>query len=462
MSPRLVLLFAGFLVAPALAGCVNTSEVPAAIGLDDAAPAPSLFSTPLALETSDDVSEPMIMVDSEGRIFISAPTGVPSSSPLFISEDNGTTFTRVEPNPTPLGGGDTSIAIGPHDEIYLTDLWAGSSTILSSADHGKTWFAMPAASQIPYHDREWNTVDSQGVAYYLGRTFTPGVAAWVSKSTDGGKTWIHAGNPWNQILPGDANQGRQDGNFFTNPKTDEIAVVYSCANMGVCLSRSSDQGTTWKPVVAAKGEGSIANIFPAATADVDGNWYVSWAETRGDDKVIRMAWSADGDTWSEPVDVASGAGNRVFPWMVAGDAGRVAIAWYETATPGDNNDAAAMKDASWSLVSAFSYDALGVAPTFTLHNVTTDALHVGSVSTGGTLGDADRSLGDFFTIALDIHGFVHYTFIESLDGKTVCMYARQTGGDSLYANGHKPGHEHEPPANATRALVGTLVDEPFA
>lgn len=189
MRSRVSALFFLALAAPAFAGCLDV-ESPSGL-LDpttDLLQGPT-YSAPLELPDSGDGSEPMLAIDSEGRIYMSAPSGVPSTSPLFISEDGGATWTRVEPNPTQrLGGGDTSIAIGPNDEVYITDLWAGSSTILVSTDHGKTWSASPVASPVPYHDREWNTVDSKGVAYYLARTFTPGFATWVSKSTDGGKT----------------------------------------------------------------------------------------------------------------------------------------------------------------------------------------------------------------------------------------------------------------------------------
>lgn len=450
MRPSAPHLLSVALVAAALTGCLQAD--PPAADVDpngDGAPLPSFFSTPLDLPDSGDTSEPHIAIDSEGRIFISAPSGVPSNSPLFISEDGGATFTRVEPNVGPLGGGDTSIAIGPDDTVYITDLWVGSSTMLVSNDHGKTWWNSPVASPVPYYDREWNTVDSKGVAYHLGRTFTPGVAAWVSKSIDGGKTWIHAGNPWNSALPDDANKGRQDGPFFTNPGTDAIGVVYSCAQDAVCISTSEDEGMTWAPVVVAQGAGSPRNIFPAGAADLDGNWYVAYAERAEESTQVFLVSSADGKTWGEPVQVTSGPGVRLFPWMVAGDGGRVAVTWYGTDATGDNNDAEDMKDAQWDVFVAYADDATSAAPEFRIEKATPEPIKEGTVSTGGLGGEADRSLGDFFSIALDPQGRVHLAYVKSLDGKTTLVHAKQLGGEPLYASPRGPSTEE--PTGAARA-----------
>jgi hypothetical protein len=457
MSARSPLLLAVAIVAAAFAGCLQGGTPGALVDPNDATDGARVYSLPLDLPDSGDASEPHIGIDSEGRIFITGPSGVGSGSPLFISEDGGATFVRVMPNLGRLGGGDTSIAIAPDDTLYLTDLWVGSSTMLVSSDHGKTWWNSPIAGPVPYYDREWNTVDGKGVAYHLGRTFTPGVAAWVSKSTDGGKTWIHAGNPWAHALPGDANQGRQDGPFFTNPGTDAIGVVYSCATRAVCLSTSADQGMTWTPVVAAQGEGSVANIFPAGAADHDGNWYVAYAEREEDSTQIFMASSPDGETWSAPVQVTSGPGVRLFPWMVAGEGGRVALAWYETSATGDNNDEQDMKGAQWHVYTAQSLDAAGPMPTFRVDRVTPEPIKEGTVSTGGLGGEADRSLGDFFSIALDPEGRVHVAYVKSLGGETTLVHAKQVAGEPLYAAGRAPAHGHDAAATGGQVALPAPV-----
>lgn len=447
-----------------LAGCVQPAITPGATDAP-AGPATALGFSPLTpTDASKYGSEPSVAVDSKGRIYVSAPSGLTSASYLWVSEDDGASWKQLDPNPFKangkgLGGGDTSIAIGPDDSVWVTDLWAGSSTVSVSKDGGKTWTASPVGSQVPYNDREWNTVDSKGRGYYLGRTFTPGVATWVARSDDGGLTWLQVGNPWISGPGADeANMGRQNGGMIANPKTDAIGVVYSCATRAVCVSTSSDQGMTWKQAVAARGEGSVANLFPAIAADTDGNWYVAYAESVKDGgHVIKIAASADGRTWGEPIAVTTTSATRLMPWIVAGDPGRVAVAWYETDVLADSNDVGKMKDARWNVALAVGVDALGESPTFDVRNVSAEPVHKGSVSTRGlSPGDPnppDRGLGDFFTIALDPQGKAHLSFgVGSKGEKFSTVHARQLEGPSLYAAGHAP----ERAAQGKSALDGVL------
>lgn len=449
LAPALVLVLL-------LAGCVQPGLTPGALLPTNPLQTTSLAFTPLvSVDAAKYGSEPSIAVDSKGHIYVSAPAGLGRASYLWKSEDNGTTWKQLDynafklPNGQGLGGGDTSIALGPDDSVWVTDLWVGSSTVSVSKDGGKTWLASPIGSPVPYNDREWNTVDSKGHGYYLGRTFTPAIAAWVSRTDDGGLTWVHAGNPW-IAAPGadDANLGRQDGSFITNPKTDAIGVVYSCATRAVCVSTSSDLGVSWTPVVAARGEKAINNVFPTMAADADGNWYVSYAEGDNEGVTIKMATSTDGKTWSEPINVTTTAATRLMPWMVAGDAGRVAISWYETDTIANSNDVTAMKEATWNVALAVATNGLDAAPTFDIANVSDAPIHKGTISTRGLNPNdpnpPDRGLGDFFMIALDPHGKVHLSFgIGSRGGdKFQTVHAAQTAGPSLYVEGHKSGADH--------------------
>src|SRR5581483_2276816 len=276
--PMRALALVALLFAASFAGCFSTPDAPTAV-----APASTATEGTVAFEALPipDVrmSEPSIGITPDGHVFISGPAGLGNPSRMVESDDGGKTWKRNDPHATKLGGGDTSIAIGLDGAIYVTDLWAGSSTISSSHDGGKTWFNQPLADQVPFDDREWNTVDASGVAYYLGRNFSPGEAAFVSKSTDGGITWVHVGEPWNRALAGDANQGQQDGPFLANLATGQLGVVYTCTGNQVCVSTSAkgDAGVTWSPVVAAKAPGRPGNDFPAMAVDTAGNWYVAYA-----------------------------------------------------------------------------------------------------------------------------------------------------------------------------------------
>jgi hypothetical protein len=149
------------------------------------------------------------------------------------------------------------------------------------------------------------------------------------------------------------------------------------------------------------------------------------------------------------------------PWIVAGDPGRVAIAWYETDNLADSNDVAKMKDATWNVALAVSTDALNETAWFDVANVSSEPVHKGSVSTRGlSPGDPnppDRGLGDFFTIALDPEGKVHLAFgVGSRGEKFLTTHARQLAGPSLYVAGHAPGHEEHDDKGAFDALLSKL------
>ena len=187
--------------------------------------------------------------------------------------------------------------------------------------------------------------------------------------------------------------------------------------------------------------GSVGNDFPALAADVAGNWYVAYSSLTKDGSQAWLASSSDGKSWREPVAITSGIGNALFPWIVAGDAGHVAIAWYGSATPGNSNDAKAMKDAVWNVEIATSFDALSAAPRFATARVTGSPMHAGTISTHGLdptdPSAPDRSLGDFFTIALDPQGRVNVAYERSLDGAANLEWTR-IEGLSLYASGAAP------------------------
>src|SRR5437868_1378519 len=62
------------------------------------------------------------------------------------------------------------------------------------------------------------------------------------------------------------------------------------------------------------------------------NVYVAWADNTAGTIDIYVSVSKDrGATWSAPARVRTGLTVSVFPALVAGDAGRAAVAWYGTA-----------------------------------------------------------------------------------------------------------------------------------
>jgi hypothetical protein len=113
-----------------------------------------------------------------------------------------------------------------------------------------------------------------------------------------------------------------------------------------------------------------------------------------------------GKTWSTPITVAHTNSGRVFwPWIAAGDAGRVSVVWYQTDKVVDVD----CEDASITIGEAHILNALAPTPKINSTLVGGRPIHTGSVCQGGTLCVAenkDRRLGDFFTNAVDHRGCV--------------------------------------------------------
>src|SRR5438552_8584108 len=92
------------------------------------------FETPSVVDTVQTFGEPDIGLDSQGRVFVSGPTGTGTQrSVWFGSVDGGHTFRTISPGPPPSalagteappGGGDTDIAFDRSGKQYFVDLYA--------------------------------------------------------------------------------------------------------------------------------------------------------------------------------------------------------------------------------------------------------------------------------------------------------------------------------------------------
>ncbi len=149
-------------------------------------------------------------------------------------------------------------------------------------------------------------------------------------------------------------------------------------------------------------------------------------------------------------------GDALWPWLSAGDDGRVALTWYQTL---EGN-----QDAFYVFV-AYSMNGMGttatcsdgstvfIPPQFRVANASGRPIHQGKICLSGTTCNAnpnfeggDRRLGDFFTINFDHKGNL---FIASADttlkntlggGKPVGnpIFIKQTAGDKMLAEPDEP------------------------
>jgi len=442
LSRHSILAVALVLVGAAVAGCV--SQTPADVKQASAS-LPDLtkpvFAATKLLDTVRAGGEPVIAITPKGTILVGAHPGwthtryppspnlvepATGQSYMWRSTDNGTTFAPVGlpgangVGPRGIGQGvsDPDFAIDKNGRIYFTDLEGLASASVSwSDDDGQTWLMgndVAASFGGGPIDRNWLAAQGTDV-YFEGNYFQNGEQ--ILKSTDGGITWSVVGQPPCEqqfVVP--------------QPKT----ILVGCPT-GMAVS--TDDGAHFEPrlVPGAKAE-SRGMSLPAL--DAAGNVYVTWAAADG----IYVAGTRDlGKTWSHPINLAKAGGltgTNVWPWVVAGDAGRVAVLWYGTNATGGPANATG----DWFVYEATVLDAMNDTAQVSATQVTPKPIFQGHICQNGTTCQADpspagdRRLGDFFEAAVDAQGYVHVVYAVALgDSISHPGYSKQTGGIPLKA-----------------------------
>ena len=200
--------------------------------------------------------------------------------------------------------------------------------------------------------------------------------------------------------------------------------------------------------------------FPTMAIDSAGNLYAVWSQAPQDpntcqitgNTVLKYSYSTnEGTTWSAPATVPTpGLRNNVFPWLAAGDNGRVDVAWYGTPTPADpaNPDCGtdggghggpdATTNGIWSLYLAQTLNGHAASPTFTTPILAGEHhIHKGTIQTliGGQCGD--RTLGDFLQLRVGSMGEAQIAYADSNNADEPFaphgMYVKQNGGSSVSA-----------------------------
>ena len=204
--------------------------------------------------------------------------------------------------------------------------------------------------------------------------------------------------------------------------------------------------------------GAIFAHWPSIAIDKAGTLYMVWdtapagshngGQGCGNDtrnattNAIQYAYSKDdGASWSKVVTLAAPSDRQVFwPWLAAGDAGRISVVWYETDRSVDIDCApVSLRIKETTIINADKPN-----PPFEVVDAAGRAIHYGTVCQGGTTCVAtgeDRRLGDFFTNAPDARGCVMIASGDTTawDDTTFTTLAyslpiiiRQNKGPSLY------------------------------
>ena len=432
------------------------------------------FSKPIHVDarSANQTGEPSIAVAPDGTEYIVAPDGPGVRTPgalgasgaggslVWRSDNRGRSWTLLGSYDVPTGGGDSDIAVAPNGTLYASGLsYAACSTIGVSTDKGQTWLNDPLAgcAKLPVlNDRQWtatygnnvvNTaigdsaegniefirsavatpvvIPSPSLELYSGGDYQwPGTLAVDQRNGTSYVVWNTTGAPNNCDQSSGADSCKPTAASTTTPDKIYVSVVRNGATSAP------------KPTLVASRKFDSFDSFVADAVDKAGNVYVVWSERH---PAQQQTWTMlsvsrnGGRTWSAPVKVERTPSTTVFPWVTAGDAGRIAISYYGTTSRGNSPQKLTTKGAPWSVYSSFSTD---FGRTFSEYR-TTGTMQKGPICTSGTgCASGSRNLLDFFETAADPQGCLVTTYADnSANGSAaIVSYVRQKSGPGLHAS----------------------------
>jgi hypothetical protein len=436
----------------------------------------------------DQSQEPEIKVDIFGNIYVTGIHGVPGGVDLWKSTDKGGSFVYLgQPDGAQdkcspagpvlcqngLGGGDDAIDVSNGGYLYISSLWAGSVTMSSSYDGGtggvtpgQAWQVNPVAANVPSDDRQWVAAYGPQTVYlsYAVTALTRppgGIGIFVSKSTDGGKTFT----PASEItVPTTLDTVNVQGNMVVDQYTGYIYTSYipNGADNVIKVARSTDGGGSWSLITAYTGPLGTTNrgVFPILAVDRGGNLHLAFTKSDATGHTnchIFLTSTANPTaatpTWTTAVQVDNGAANAsaCLPWIVAGSPGAVDVTWLgSTALSPDT------ANSTWHVFFAQVTNALNANPTVAQAQVEVAVMHNHSICFDG-LGCANagvpdgepgnRDMAEYYTMTLDPDGNANIVYPDSVNGACgtekdplglilICTakpwFTKQTAGASAY------------------------------
>jgi hypothetical protein len=460
-----------------------------------------------AVDTKElNVAEPSINVAPDGAIYIAGPAGfgglrAPIQAPdqladqqsggdmLWRSDDGGQTWKYLQSYDGTFGGGDSDVTSAPNGTIYASGLDLACVTVAASIDRGEHWVNNPAGctTQAGLDDRQWNDVDGNqavvtafgglvGLAFIRSVVSTGAVVNGPTIFADGGDDY-----QW----PGVVAVDQRNGTSYLAWNTDDDDNNDCDSATTGCDPMSAQHTDDIRIVAFPRGATSSPNFVNVATdrddtfdafvdVDVDkaGNVYVVWNERHPD---VQETWTVlstsqdGGQTWSEPVKVNSTPKTTAFPWVSAGDDGRIAVSYYGTDATGLSPEVLA-GNPDWYVFSSYSTDG---GQTFSEYQTTPNSLHQGKVCTSGTgCATGTRDLLDFFETDYDADGCLVTAYADNSrdtvsptgqrtsDKNTIVSFARQTSGPGLLADtscGAPTAQLAEVPSTALLGAIAAVV-----
>jgi hypothetical protein len=420
-----------------------------------------------------------------------------------------------KPNVTCAGGGDSALTHDKVNRIYFADLQGLTNVSNSvSSDQGGTWNTTCNAANDAGVDRPWvatfGNPQAGGALYQTvdqteqcigacepdlgqvgsniveitrsqdGVTFTPipaqqiepdGIVSGIVTDSTGGVYIAHTGlvDGTAKLIGGSDSNGNDNAVVVVRfPKGYNSTTATPLTNGQTLCQISPTTCTTYIAYRAPLNSSGTSKVtvgqdFTPIAIDRADNLYVVWAQASVDSSTgsvnggsqIYMAVSTDhGAHWGAPVRVSAGTPTlktNLFPWIAAGDAGRVDVVWYGTPTLGSCPSQPCGSSAisgHWSVMMAQSLNAItngkpNTAPTFSITPVSEVSNHFGAICTMGigcTTG-GDRGLLDFLSVTVGRKGEANVVWADAVnananggEASALIAFNRQVGGASLYAN----------------------------
>jgi hypothetical protein len=251
----------------------------------------------------------------------------------------------------------------------------------------------------------------RNVVYYA---FNQIAGGRVAISLDGGLTFPYTAVSFTTTC--DPPVGGLHGHVTAGPDGTVYVPARNCG--GPLVARSTDNGLTWSQVEVHPEVGTArCDKNPEVAIDTQDNVYLVWP---GSDNLLYLATSDDhAQTWgtahrAAPPDIQT----ATMPVIVAGDPGRIALAYYGTKDSAEAPDDVD-EDTRWHLYYAYSTNAMDGEPVFTTIQLTPDddPIQVGPISTNGCGAPAgSRNLLDFIDIVMDLDGRPYVAFADGCIG----------------------------------------------
>lgn len=323
-----------------LAGCLALSPAEPPPASDFAAlPVAERFATYTKIDAGGD-AETSHVVSEDGQLILACSHGgFTQPSPLWVSEDGGSSFRRLEPTPSPPVGGDCDVAMTPDGSWYMIYDNLASISVVGTSDKGATWrFSHVTSVLIGNGDRPWiQPVGNDLYVTYSDLMSNQPILLLFSKSVDQGRTWSVPDVV--TLPPNEEETNCWVGHMVTSEEGRRIEIPLNCwfqADIGspsgsIYLATSTDAGATWTLPLITTGIG-----VPTASLGSDGTLWLSYVSPGSLATTMQVVARLPGaTTFVGPMyaGVVRDAGFD-WPWIDARGDGTATVTWMDAYAKG--------------------------------------------------------------------------------------------------------------------------------